>query len=65
MKDTEYKCDSCGNIYEKGWSDEEAEKEQLEVFGYIPLEERAIICDDCFNRKTPQEIKQMGADYQK
>jgi hypothetical protein len=64
MKNNEYKCASCQNIYEKGWSDEEAEKEQLEVFGYIPLTERAVICDDCFNQRSPVEIKEMGKEYQ-
>jgi DNA-directed RNA polymerase subunit RPC12/RpoP len=63
MKDNEYKCASCQNIYEKGWSDEEAEKEVKEIWGEIPQEQRVVICDDCFNRRSPAEVKEMGKEY--
>ncbi len=53
MKNNEYQCAACNNIYEKGWSDEEQEKEMLEYFGNIPEEERRVICDDCFNFMHP------------
>ena len=29
MKDNEYKCQLCGGIFEKAWSDEEAENERI------------------------------------
>lgn len=44
-----YICEQCGKEYEKGWSDEEAEKELKEMFGshYTP-EDCAIVCEDCY-----------------
>ena len=63
MRENEYKCASCGGIFEKGWSDEEAEKEQKEIWGNIPESEKVVICDDCFNRRTTDEIKNMGEEY--
>jgi len=35
MKNNEYKCASCHNVYEKGWTDEEAEKEAKDIWGTI------------------------------
>ena len=55
MKKNEYK--------EKGVTDDQCEKEMLEIWGYIPYEMRVVICDDCFNRRTPEEIKNMGEEY--
>ncbi len=63
MKPNEYKCNSCQNIYEKGWTDEEAENEAKEIWGEIQQVEMAIICDDCFNVRNPTEIKAMGDEY--
>ena len=63
MEENEYRCASCRNIYEKGWSDKEARKEMQEIWGEVPEQQRAVICDDCFNRRTPQEIKSMGDEY--
>ena len=65
MKDNEYKCEICQNIYEKGWSDEEAENEVKEIWGEIPQNQRATICDDCFNKRSPEEIKELGREYQR
>lgn len=63
MKDNEYKCASCLQINQDGWSDEEREKEMLEIWGNISPEQRVVICDDCFNRRSPEEIKMMGEIY--
>ena len=52
MKYNEYKCAMCGNIYKKGWSEEDAIAEKNELFGNIPIEECDIICDDCFKQIT-------------
>lgn len=60
----EYQCAVCKNIYEKGWSDKEAMQESKDIWGEIPKEERVVICDDCWKRRTPQEIKKMGEYYQ-
>lgn len=42
-----YTCSACGETYEKGWTDEEADAEYAEEFnGYTgPCE---IVCDDCY-----------------
>jgi len=60
VKENEYQCAICKGVFEKGWSDEEAENEVKEIWGEIPQEERAVICDDCFNRRNPEEIKEVG-----
>ena len=64
MKNNEYKCASCHNVYEKGWTDEEAEKEAKDIWGTIPQKEREVVCDDCFNVVSLQEIRAMGLEYQ-
>ncbi len=50
MKNNEFKCGICGETYEKGWSDEEAEKECVENFGEEMAhgDDRVIICDACY-----------------
>lgn len=48
MRDT-YKCSACGGTFEKGWSDEEAKKELADKFD-VPVEECAIVCDDCYKK---------------
>lgn len=53
MKKNEYKCNNCGEIYEYGWSEEEAIKEMVENWGYLPKDERIVICDDCYNFMNP------------
>jgi hypothetical protein len=35
-------------IFEKGWTDEEADQECSKNFGEIPENEKAVICDDCY-----------------
>lgn len=57
LKPNEYECDHCHNVYKKGWSDEEAEKESEELWGVKNASEKldsgmAIICDDCFKKIT-------------
>ena len=45
----QYQCGACGGIFEKGWSDSEAEAERLSLFGdTVPQNECAIVCDDCY-----------------
>lgn len=43
-----YTCAACGETYETDRTDDQAEAEFREVFGSIPKEERAIVCEDCF-----------------
>lgn len=50
IKKNEFICDCCQNVYEKGWSDEEAEEECIENFVEEAAhgDDRAIVCDDCY-----------------
>ena len=43
-----YRCASCREEFEKGRSDEEAMQESVALFGELPPEQLAIVCDDCF-----------------
>ena len=45
-----YTCASCGEMFKKGWSDEEAEAEYGKVFAEAKAasKERAVVCDDCY-----------------
>lgn len=50
MSDT-YTCAECGRTFVKTWTDEEALAEMAEMvenFGDVPPEERATVCDDCY-----------------
>mgnify|MGYP000971066134 FL=1 len=53
MKNNEFKCAVCKEIYTKSWTDEEANKEAVELFG-SPKEDwqsgYAVVCDDCFKK---------------
>ena len=50
MKKNEYKCDMCKDIFKETWSNEEALEEMKDIFGTVPEEERAIVCDDCYKK---------------
>lgn len=50
MKENEYQCAMCGGIFEKEWTDEEAEAELKEIFGDVPKENCGIVCDDCYKK---------------
>lgn len=59
MKNNEFQCEDCGNIYEKGWTNEEASAESQAAFG---IATGAIVCDDCYNkimfaRAKPADVK--------
>lgn len=49
----QFRCARCLQVFVKGWSDEEAAAESLEVFGpTAPEEEEALLCDPCFKEFT-------------
>lgn len=50
-----YTCAICGRIFEKTWSDDEAIAEMQFFFGQVTESERAIICDDCYQKIHPAE----------
>lgn len=49
MKDNEYKCSACGGVFEKAWTDEEAQTEYAQTFDNN-TENQVIVCDDCYNQ---------------
>jgi nitrate/TMAO reductase-like tetraheme cytochrome c subunit len=49
MKENEYECEVCHNVYEKGWTDEEAREEEADIFGEND-HDSGIVCDDCFKK---------------
>ena len=63
MKDNEFKCEMCGEVYEKAWTDEEAMKECEDDFGVemANSEDNAIVCDDCYQKMLPSEHLQQLA----
>lgn len=51
LKENEYQCGICGNVYEKGQTDEEEKKEAEENFGDdISDFELELICDHCYKQ---------------
>lgn len=53
MNPNEYKCAMCRGVFEKEWTDEEAVAELQEDFGAVPIEDCAVICDDCYQKVRP------------
>lgn len=45
-----YKCDVCGKVYLKGQTDEEARAEYEQNFPQTQGDEKAVVCDDCYQR---------------
>lgn len=48
MSEDIYTCGNCGGTFEKAWSDDESDAEARQMFGEIPAEEKAVVCDDCY-----------------
>ena len=68
MKKEIYKCEACRKTYKKGWSDKDANKEAKDIWGVENASESndmAIICDGCFNKRTPEDVNRMGKEFQK
>jgi len=43
-----YTCAECGDAFTSDTTDEEIEREVAKVWGEIPEEERATVCEVCF-----------------
>ncbi len=51
-----YQCSMCKGVFDKGWSDEEADKEAKDRWGIDNAsqnKEMAVICDDCWPKINP------------
>lgn len=63
LKDNEYQCAACGEIYEYAWSDEEAQTEYETKFPKHAEAGEAVdtVCDDCYKQmtawKSPEEAE--------
>jgi hypothetical protein len=55
-----YVCARCGGKFEKGWSDEEAKAELDSTFA-VPVEQCALVCDDCFRLLIADPRLRVGA----
>jgi hypothetical protein len=68
MEANEYQCALCHKVYEKVWSDEDADQEALALWGVehasAAPEVFAVICDDCFRQRSLAEVEAMGQAYQ-
>lgn len=49
LSPNKFRCDNCGGIFDKG-DEEEALAEMKGNFGDLPADERAVICDDCYEK---------------
>lgn len=49
MVKTTFTCDMCAGTYEMAWSDDEARAESKRVFGDVPEDDLAVICDNCLD----------------
>jgi len=54
----DYTCAECGETFEKGWSDEDADLEKQTLWDNLQEDQSAVICDDCFNELFPNAYKE-------
>ncbi len=50
-----FKCASCHNVFDKGWSDEEAAAERDKNFPDLNDTEAAIVCETCYREMMGQQ----------
>lgn len=52
MTNNTYQCAKCKGVFEKAWTDEEAESEREEAFGSPHDASDVVVCDDCYKLLT-------------
>jgi hypothetical protein len=52
-----YTCAGCGGVFEKIRTDDEAMAEATETFGPALGDDVAVVCEDCYKRLVPDEVK--------
>lgn len=64
-----YTCANCGNEYESGWTEAEAEAEAKANWGALAEKDREVVCDDCYRKfmgwyegLSPSEKEVMNAE---
>ncbi len=55
LKSNEFQCYMCKGWFTKTRPESEALAEKERLWGDIPLEELAVICDDCFKIVDPEK----------
>lgn len=57
MKANQYQCAMCKGVFDKGWSDEEANQELIDNFGKDIAENEPldIVCDPCYQKIKPSD----------
>jgi hypothetical protein len=51
LDNNQFKCAVCGNVYEKGLTEDEALAQLNEEFGGIfTPDDCELVCDDCYNK---------------
>jgi DNA-directed RNA polymerase subunit RPC12/RpoP len=57
LNDKEYKCDLCGGVFglirDETWSDDKANQEYNEMFPGESMNNRDVVCEDCWNKVRP------------
>lgn len=49
LQPNQFRCDRCGGVFNRGWSEEESRAEQVTNLPEIPPSDRdAVLCDDCY-----------------
>lgn len=67
MEKDEYQCAECNEIFKKGWSDKEADKEAEELWGIKNASDKVgksmvVICDVCFKKFVMFVLKKRDYD---
>lgn len=47
---TNYECECCHEVFRRITPEAEAMAESKEIFGNVPKDELALVCDDCFKK---------------
>jgi len=53
LKSYEFRCEHCGCVFEKEWTEESALAEYRKMFAKLPdalKEDKAVLCDDCYKK---------------
>ena len=58
-----YACARCGQTFGKTRTDDECRAEMESHFGFVPEEDIAIICDDCFQAIHPSKNPDVVEEY--
>jgi len=53
MDSRSFKCEACGETFEKTRSDDEAQAEYESLFGADAVSDKVVVCDDCYRVLIP------------